>query len=110
MELINDINQLKQEVRANQICLLYIQAPDCGLCSIMLNKIEKVVGSFDNVRSVRAEIHVVPEIAGSFLVASAPTVLLFVNGKEIYRAGNFIDTVELNQTIAKWSEILNCQP
>lgn len=110
MELINDINQLKQEVRANQICLLYIQAPDCGLCSIMLNKIEKVVGSFDNVHSVRAEIHVVPEIAGSFLVASAPTVLLFVNGKEIYRAGIFIDTVELNQTIAKWSEILNCQP
>lgn len=110
MELINDINQLKQEVKTNQICLLYIQAPDCGLCSIMLNKIETVAGTFANVRSMRAEIHVVLEIAGSFLVASAPTVLLFVNGKEIYRAGNFIDTVELSQTLKKYSENLNYRP
>lgn len=109
MELINDIKMLKAFIENNEFCLIYIQAPDCGLCSIMLEKIENVVNLYANLHAVRAEIHVVPEIAGAFLVATAPTVLVFLNGKEIYRAGNFIDTVELEHLLTKWSNNLNYQ-
>ena len=104
MELINDINRLKAFVEENKLCLLYIQAPDCGLCSIMLDKIEVVAQRFDNLHSARVELHVVPEVAGEFLVATAPTVLVFAHGKEVYRAGTFIDTMELEQVLAKWNE------
>ena len=69
MELIDDINRLKAFVEENKFCLLYIQAPDCGLCSIMLDKIEAVAHRFDNLRSARVELLVVPEVAGEFLVA-----------------------------------------
>ena len=89
MELINDIKMLKAFVENNEFCLLYIQAPDCGLCSIMLEKIENVVNLYANLHAVRAEIHVVPEIAGAFLVATAPTVLVFLNGKEKFLLNRF---------------------
>lgn len=106
MELINDINRLKEFVEENKLCLLYIQAPDCGLCSIMLDKIEAVTQHFDNLHSARVELLVLPEVAGEFLVATAPTVLLFANNKEVYRAGTFIDTLELERNLLKWSEII----
>lgn len=104
MELIDDINILKAFVEENEFCLLYIQAPDCGLCSIMLDKIEAVSQRFNNLHSARVELLVVPEVAGEFLVATAPTVLLFAHGKEVYRAGTFIDTMQLERVLTKWSE------
>ena len=105
MDLINDINRLKEFVAGSKLCLLYIQAPDCGLCSIMLDKIEALVKRYDCLCSACAELLVVPEVAGEFLVATAPTVLLFAQGKEIYRAGTFIDTMELERVLSKWKEV-----
>lgn len=105
MDLINDINRLKEFVAGSKLCLLYIQAPDCGLCSIMREKIEALVKRYDCLCSARVELLVVPEVAGEFLVATAPTVLLFAQGKEIYRAGTFIDTMELERVLSKWKEV-----
>ena len=110
MDLIDNINTLKEFVGGNKFCLLYIQAPDCGLCSIMLDKIETVSQRFDDLSAARVELLVVPEIAGEYLVATAPTVLVFVDGKEVYRAGTFIDTMELGQVLEKWNENLTCRP
>lgn len=108
MELINDINRLKAFVAGNKFSILYIQAPDCGLCSIMFDKINAVVERFEHLKSVRVELHVVPEVAGVFLVATAPTVLLFFQGKEVYRAGTFIDVTSLERVLANWNEHFNC--
>ena len=72
----------------------------------MLDKIESVTRRFEKLRPARVELLVVPEVAGEFLVATAPTVLLFAHGKEVYRAGTFIDTMELERVLKKWSENL----
>jgi thioredoxin-like negative regulator of GroEL len=110
MELINDINTLKELVDNNELCLLYVQAPDCGLCSIMLDKIDTITQQFDNLTTARVELHVVPEVTGTFLVATAPTVLLFAHGKEVFRAGTFIDIIDLERVLAKWYNNLNYLP
>ena len=107
MNLVNDIEQLKQLAENQQLCLLYIQAPDCGLCSVMLGKVEQATQRFSELCAARVELHVVPQVTGEFLVATAPTVLLFVNGKEVYRAGTFINVRELECEIEKWNKIIN---
>ncbi len=104
MDLVNNLNELKKKKELEPLFLLYVQAPDCGLCSIMLDKIEAVTHQYANLRSARVELHVLPEIAGTFLVATAPTVLLFAHGKEVFRAGTFIDLIELKKTLTKWNE------
>ena len=107
MELINDICRLKAFVAGNKLSLLYIQAPDCGLCSVMLGKVEQATQRFSELCAARVELHVVPQVTGEFLVATAPTVLLFVNGKEVYRAGTFINVRELECEIEKWNKVIN---
>lgn len=108
MDLVNNIELIKQVINNHAFSLLYIQAPDCGLCSIMLEKIESVAAQFNQLHSIRAEIQIVPEIAGTFLVATAPTVLVFAHGKEVYRAGTFIDTTNLERVLTRSHEHLNC--
>ena len=76
----------------------------------MLDKVEAVAHSIDKLCSARVELLVVPEVTGEFSVATAPTVLIFVEGKEVYRAGTFIDTLELERILTKWSDNLTQFP
>ena len=71
----------------------------------MLDKVERLVDSYTSLCSFYTDIREEPLIAGRFLVYSGPTVLLLMDGKEIYRASQFIDLEELKQTINKYQEL-----
>ena len=83
----------------------YIKAPDCGVCNVMLDKVERLADCYTSLCSFYTDIREEPLIAGRFLVYSGPTVLLLMEGKEIYRASQFINLEELEQTINKYQEL-----
>ena len=70
----------------------------------MLDKVEQLADSYMSLCSFYTDIREEPLIAGRFLVYSGPTVLLLMDGKEIYRASQFINLEELEQTINKYQE------
>ena len=86
----------------NRLCLFYIKAPDCGVCNIMLGKMERLAGQFPSLTSFYTDITEEPLIAGQFLVYSGPTVLLLIDGKEVYRRSQFIDIEELEFNINRF--------
>ena len=71
----------------------------------MLDKVERLSDSYTSLCSFYTDIREEPLIAGRFLVYSGPTVLLLLEGKEIYRASQFINLEELKQTINKYQEL-----
>ena len=105
MEHLTNIHDIEQTLRDNRLCLFYIKAPDCGVCNVMLDKVERLVDSYTSLCSFYTDIHEEPLIAGQFLVYSGPTVLLLMEGKEIYRASQFINLEELKQTINIYQEL-----
>ena len=105
MEHLTNIHDIEQTLRDNRLCLFYIKAPDCGVCNVMLDKVERLVDSYTSLCSFYTDIREEPLIAGQFLVYSGPTVLLLMEGKEIYRASQFINLEELEQTINKYQEL-----
>ena len=86
----------------NRLCLFYIKAPDCGVCNIMLGKMERLAGQFPSLTSFYTDITEEPLIAGQFLVYSGPTILLLMDGKEVYRRSQFIDIEELEFNINRF--------
>ena len=102
MEHLTNIQDIEQTVKDNRLCLFYIKAPDCGVCNVMLDKVERLADSYTSLCSFYTDIREEPLIAGRFLVYSGPTVLLLMEGKEIYRASQFINLEELKQTINKY--------
>ena len=105
MEHLKNIQDIEQTVKDNRLCLFYIKAPDCGVCNVMLDKVERLADSYTSLCSFYTDIREEPLIAGRFLVYSGPTVLLLMEGKEIYRASQFINLEELEQTINKYQEL-----
>ena len=102
MKHLTNIRDIELTVKDNRLCLFYIKAPDCGVCNVMLDKVERLADSYTSLCSFYTDIREEPLIAGRFLVYSGPTVLLLMEGKEIYRASQFINLEELEQTINKY--------
>ena len=103
---LTNIKDIEKAIAEKRLCLFYIKAPDCGVCNVMLDKVERLADSITAVYSFYTDITEEPLIAGQFLVYSWPTVLLLMDGKEVYRASQFIDLEELKYNINRYIELL----
>ena len=102
MEHLTNIQDIEQTLKDNRMCLFYIKAPDCGVCNVMLDKVMRLADLFPSLTSFNTDITEEPLIAGHFLVYSGPTVLLLMDGKEVYRGSQFIDLEELEYNINRF--------
>ena len=102
MKHLTNIKDIEQTIADSRLCLFYIKAPDCGVCNVMLGKMERLAGQFPSLTSFYTDITEEPLIAGQFLVYSGPTVLLLMDGKEVYRRSQFIDIEELEFNINRF--------
>ena len=102
MKHLTTIADIEQTIEDYRLCLFFIKAPDCGVCNVMLDKVGELAETFPSLCSFYTDILEEPLIAGRFLVYSGPTVLLLMEGKEVYRGVQFINLEELKQTINKY--------
>lgn len=107
MKHLTSIKDIEQTIKDSRLCLFYIKAPDCGVCNVMLDKVEKVADVFPSLCSLYTDIIEEPLIASHFLVYSGPTVLLMMDGKEVYRGSQFIDLEELQYNINRYIELIS---
>ena len=98
---LRNIDEITGAIEANEVVLLFVQAPDCGLCAAMMDRTRKIVKEFTHIVALTANVLEVPQMVGTFLVKSAPTILLFYRGKEYFRSGTFIDFDALEKRIAQ---------
>ena len=105
MKLLKNIKDIEQTIADNRLCLFYIKAPDCGVCNVMLDKVMRLADQFPSLTSFYTDITEEPLIVGQFLVYSGPTVLLLMNGKEVYRGSQFIDMEELEYNINPFQKL-----
>ena len=73
----------------------------------MLDKVMRLADLFPSLTSFYTDITEEPLIAGQFMVYSGPTVLLLMNGKEVYRGSQFIDLEELEYNINRFLNYQN---
>ena len=91
MNHLTDINDIEKSIGSHRLCLFYIKAPDCGVCNVMLDKVRGMAENHSKLEAFYTDIIEEPLVAGRFLVYSGPTVLLLLDGREVYRASRFID-------------------
>jgi thioredoxin-like negative regulator of GroEL len=62
--------------------------------------------TFPRLESAYVRIDDVPELAGKFSVFTAPTLILFVEGKEMVRKARFVVMQELEADIKKYYDLV----
>jgi len=85
-EAIESLESLEDIIQSEVATLLYFSSPSCGVCQVLRPKImEAVAKEFPKMKTVHIDLSITPEIGSHFQVLAAPTVILFLEGKEFIR-------------------------
>ncbi|MNJ66561.1 hypothetical protein D3C77_626500 [compost metagenome] len=86
--------------------LLLIKTSQCGVCESIQAKAAGLLKSHAAVRGINVFMEDAPDTAAEYLALSAPTLLLFFQGKEVYRETRFVRFEELEQVLQMYEEAL----
>ena len=104
MKNFETIEELVTYIEEQQLVLLFIKTENCGVCDVMLRKVNYVLENYDYVEKIEILLQDMQEVAGRYAVFTGPTILLFHNGKEILRESRFISLENLERTIQLFEE------
>ncbi|CAM2778081.1 thioredoxin family protein [Paenibacillus sediminis] len=106
MQFVNQLEELKETIGSSQVALLFIKTSNCAVCESVYPKTEQVLSSYPSVHGVAVSMEEVPEASGEYLAFAAPTIILFVEGKEVYRQSRFIMMKDLEHNVSQWVEAM----
>lgn len=99
MEKMLNLNQIKEVIQEKPLVILLSKADNCGVCEDIHSKVIELLKSHSRVKGVYVFNGDVPEITSEYMIFSAATLLLFVEGKEMYRVSRFVRFDELERTL-----------
>lgn len=102
MENIGSLTEFKKLIEANDMALAYFSHDRCSVCKVLLPKVKELLATdFPKVQLAYCNIEQVPETAAQNSVFTAPTLLIFVQGKEYMRFSRNVGLEPLAETIAR---------
>ncbi len=97
-----NVDTLKEIIESEAAAAVYFSAPNCGVCTALRPKVEEMFSaSFPAIKFVHVEIDKSPGISGEYGVFSAPTLLVFFEGKEFLRKVRLMGIQELYDKIER---------
>ncbi|MDO5639364.1 MAG: thioredoxin family protein [Neisseria sp.] len=103
MKTLNTLAEIDAHIATHRLSLLYVVSRGCGICHAVEPKLERVLQTLPKIAAARADAADLPELAGRFHVLTAPVVMLFADGREVWRAAKFVYMNELEKTLALWA-------
>ncbi|HLV93458.1 MAG TPA: thioredoxin family protein [Aequorivita sp.] len=97
-----ETSALKEIIATEVAVAVYFSAPNCGVCHALKPKVEALFSKeFPAIKFVHVEIDKSPGISGEYSVFSAPTLLVFFEGKEFLRKVRLMSIQELQDIIER---------
>ncbi|WP_438497022.1 thioredoxin family protein [Paenibacillus sp. IHBB 3054] len=84
------IREAEDFLEENELSFLYVSRPDCSTCHALLPKLKELLSRYPLIRFGHIDASKVEEVAGKFLILSAPTMLLIIGQKEYLREDRFV--------------------
>ena len=94
METFNDV------IKSGQLVLVDFFATWCQPCKMMhpiLEQVKNVLG--DRIRIIKVDVDKYGATASQYSIQSVPTLMLFRNGKALWRTSGVVDKAELLATL-----------
>jgi len=80
--------------------LAYFSTEVCNVCKVLKPKVDELIQSeFPKIKLAYIKSDVLPEVAAQHQVFAAPTILIFLDGREYIRKSRNIGIVELQREI-----------
>lgn len=106
MEQIN-IESIKMEVADNPAIMLYFFNDNCAPCLALRPKVESLVNDeFPKMKLVFINATAYPELAAAHSIFGAPTLLVFFDGKEVFRESKYVSVDQMKERIDRYYRLI----
>lgn len=107
MEPIYSVEQFREMVNKNKAVLAYFSTDTCSVCHALKPKVDQMIaGDFPQMKSLYIPSDQQPELAAQNRVFTAPTILVFFEGRETIRKSRSFGIEELKAEIQRLYTIL----
>ncbi|USG64906.1 thioredoxin family protein [Brevibacillus ruminantium] len=106
MNICENLEEVQALIRAKGIVLVFIKTSQCGVCDAVLAKTEELLSRYPEVAGCLVSMEKTPVIASEFLVFTAPTLLLFADGREVHRQSRFVEFAKWEKLLHAWTDSL----
>ena len=99
---LNDLNELNSKLQEEMALVVYFSSPSCNVCHVLRPKLMEALNKeYPSIGRYHADIALTPEVAAQFQVFSAPTIIVFFEGREFIRKGRSMSVDGLLQEIER---------
>ncbi|TFE01785.1 thioredoxin [Jeotgalibacillus salarius] len=89
-----------------KLSVVYISRNGCSVCHALLPKIQHVMENYPAVVFGHILADDYEEVAGKLTIFTVPVILVFSEGKELFRDARFIRVEEFRETLDKMTALL----
>ncbi len=96
------MDKFSEIIKADKPVLVDFFATWCGPCKMMtpiLHELKTAMG--DKVTILKIDVDKNPEVSSQFQVQGVPTLIIFKNGKVLWRQSGVVPAKELQQVLAR---------
>jgi len=99
---IKNLAAINEQIANEQGVAIYFSAPACGVCQVLQPKVDKLFEQdFPKILLLEVRNDQQPAIAAQNRVFTAPTLLVFLEGKEHFRWVRNMSTVQIAQQLSR---------
>lgn len=90
---------------SNEVTLLaYFGTDSCSVCHATKPKVDDLMKKFPSILSCYCPADYIPELSGQYLIFTVPAVLVFHQGREVFRSARFIDLIRVEELLRELTE------
>ncbi|WP_054956275.1 thioredoxin family protein [Paenibacillus dakarensis] len=106
MQQLMSQEAIQHVIEEQRLVLFVVKTGQCGVCESVQAKVAVMLESHPDVTGIYVYMEDAPEVASAYLAFSAPTVILFFEGKEVFRVARFVRFDELEHVLSQYEEAL----
>ncbi len=99
-------NEFEKLILDHELLLAYCSTPTCNVCRVLKPRIQALISELPPWHDVYLNTTRSSEIAGQYLVFAVPTLILFVQGREVYRFSRYFSLNELARQLERYCSFL----
>ncbi|WP_242865260.1 MULTISPECIES: thioredoxin family protein [Clostridium] len=107
MEILKNILDIERCIKENNFVILYFSNESCEVCNVLKSKVDKIVNSYEKLKSFKIEINDCKEVISRYDIFDIPTVVFYIDGKEVLRERRYINLSELDKKINIYYNLCN---
>jgi len=99
--------EYRSQLGAHALWVVYASTPDCSACTVLRPKVESVVVTHPRWRYQILDLTTHPEIRGQALLFTVPTILLYVEGREVQRFSRSLVLEDLESAMNRVEQFID---